>query len=449
MLTIKANNPNLKSFIAVDKDCHFPIQNLPFGIFSKTSEDKSKKRIGVAIGQYILDVKAAHNEGLLHEFNVDLAQMSALNDLFQHGREKVRELRQIISDLLNSETETLRDNKSLRDKVLIKHSDCKLYLPIEVKGFTDFYSSREHAENVGKMFRDKDNPLLPNWLHLPVAYDGRAGSVVVSGTKVVRPNGQIKPNPDEAPIFSPSKALDVEVEMGAIIGMPSQHGQPVTIDQAPEHVIGMVLVNDWSARDIQKWEYQPLGPFLSKNFATSISAWVVTLDALEPFRVPSPKQETEVLNYLKRKEHWAVDVELQLSIKPAKEPNYEVISTTNYKYMYWDMMQQIAHHSVNGCPMMTGDILASGTISGKTKDSLGCFLEITEGGKHPVVLKNGDKRVFLQDGDVARIAGFCQGQGYKVGFGELTGEIVPFSATLTNNNAQRENEHENKQQVCF
>ncbi|WP_440682857.1 fumarylacetoacetase [Cysteiniphilum halobium] len=449
MLIIKANNPKLKSFIEIDKDCHFPIQNLPFGMFSKISEDKTYQRIGVAIGQYIFDVKAAYSEGLLPDFDLDITQMKTLNDLFQYGREKVRELRQIISDLLNSETATLRDNKTLLAKVLIKQSDCTLYLPIDVKGFTDFYSSREHAENVGKMFRDKDNPLLPNWLHLPVAYDGRAGSVVVSGTQVMRPNGQIKPNPDEAPIFSPSKALDVEVEMGAIIGLPSQHGQQVTMDQAPEHVIGMVLVNDWSARDIQKWEYQPLGPFLSKNFATSISPWVVTLDALEPFRVESPKQEPSVLDYLKRQEDWAVDITLELSIKAARQLDYEVISITNYKYMYWDMMQQLAHHSINGCPMMTGDILASGTISGKTKDSLGCFLEITEGGKYPIVLKNGEKRVFLQDGDSACIQGFCQGVGYKIGFGDLIGEIVPFSSTLVNNNAQRKDGHESKQQVCF
>ncbi|WP_192877942.1 fumarylacetoacetase [Fastidiosibacter lacustris] len=443
MLEIKANDPKLQSFIKVDKDSHFPIQNLPLGVFSDIEEDFSRRRIGVAIGDYILDLKAAYECKLLPDFGLNFSQLNNLNPLIEHGRSKVRTLREVVSHLLNKNTSTLRDDVVLQKKVLIKQSNAKLYLPIEIKGYTDFYSSREHAENIGRMFRDKDNPLLPNWLHLPVGYDGRAGSVVVSGTMIQRPNGQIKPSSNEPPIFSASQALDVEIEMGAIIGLSSKHGQVIDIKNAPEHIVGMVLVNDWSARDIQKWEYVPLGPFLAKNFATSISPWIVTLDALEPFRVPSPKEELKLLGYLKRSEDWGININLQFAIKTPKSQTAQIVSRTNFKYMYWDMMQQLAHHTVNGCPMATGDLLASGTISGKEKDSFGSLIELTEGGKNPLQLKTGETRIFLQDGDIAIISGFCQGQGYKIGFGEVLGEIVSMSTKFKEGNVQRKTVDEN------
>ncbi|MBK2125885.1 fumarylacetoacetase [Fangia hongkongensis] len=423
----RANDPTLKSFIKIDKKSDFPIQNLPFGIFSPCNQDsENNKRMGVAIGEYILDVQGAFEHKLLNIENYPNLDINAkrLNSLMTLGRKQVRSLREEISDLLNVNTATIRDNQKLFDALLFKQSNAKMHLPFEVSGYTDFYSSREHAENIGRMFRDKDNPLLPNWLHLPVAYDGRAKSVVVSGTPIKRPSGQIKPDPESPPVFSLSKALDVEVEVGTVIGTSTQFGEQISMDSAPDHIFGMVLVNDWSARDIQKWEYVPLGPFLAKNFATSISPWVVTLDALEPFRVASPKQTPEVLPYLQRKAHWGIDLQLELMIKTQKSTSFERISKTNFKYMYWDMMQQLAHHSVNGCPMNTGDLLASGTISGSQEDSFGSLIELTEGGKKPVKLKDGSQRVFLQDGDEALIHGYCENDHYRIGFGAVSGLVV-------------------------
>jgi fumarylacetoacetase len=424
---IKANHPDLKSFIPADKNSDFPIQNLPFGIFSFQTKNRAhQKRIGVAIGEYIFDLKNAFSEGLLKISSYPSLDYCAvnLNSLMSIGRNKVRLLREEISDLLNINTSIIRDNSSLFDRLLIKQDIATMHLPFEVSGYTDFYSSREHAENIGRMFRDKENPLLPNWLHLPVGYDGRAKSVVVSGTPIKRPSGQIKSDPNKPPEFSISKALDVEVEAGTVIGVKSDMGESITIENAPNHVFGMVLINDWSARDIQKWEYVPLGPFLAKNFATSISPWVVTLDALEPFRVPSPNQSPKVLPYLERKSDWGIDLKLDLSIKTHNSSLTQHISHTNFKYMYWDMMQQLAHHSINGCPMNTGDLLGSGTISGKKKNSFGSLIEVTEGGKKPIIFQDGSQRVFLQDGDEAIISGYCENDKYRVGFGAVSGLIM-------------------------
>lgn len=422
-----ANNPDLKSFISVDKNSDFPIQNLPFGIFSFQAKDKEfQKRIGVAIGEYIFDLGTAFNEGLFQASNYPSLDYHAasLNSLMSLGREKVRSLREEISYLLNDNTPIIRDNTTLFNKLLIKQSITTMHLPFEVSGYTDFYSSREHAENIGRMFRDKNNPLLPNWLHLPVGYDGRAKSVVVSGTPIKRPSGQVKLDADSSPKFSLSKALDVEVEVGTVIGMKSSMGETIDIKNAPNHVFGMVLLNDWSARDIQKWEYVPLGPFLAKNFATSISPWVVTLDALEPFRVSSPEQSPQVLPYLRRQADWGIDLKLDLSIKTQNSKSIKSVSHTNFKYMYWDMMQQIAHHSINGCPMNTGDLLGSGTISGTKQDSFGSFIELTEGGKKPIILEDGSERRFLQDGDEAIISGYCENDKYRIGFGAVSGLII-------------------------
>ena len=422
---IEANDPKLQSFISVPADHDFPIQNLPFGIFS--TQANQQKRVGVAIGDYVVDLAALAEAHLLDDIKLptSLYQQPNLNALMAEGRKTATTLRNAISKLLRHDNPALQDNVAAKDKALVPMKQATLHLPVAIGGYTDFYSSKEHASNIGAMFRDKDNPLLPNWVHIPVGYDGRAASVIVSGQNFHRPKGQIKPDPDSAPVYEPCKGLDVEVEMGFFVGAPSKHGDAISMKNAPDHIFGMVLVNDWSARDIQKWEYVPLGPFLAKNFATSISPWVVTLDALEPFRVASPKQDPKPLSYLQRKADWAVDVQLELAVQTNKMTLPETIAKTNFKHMYWDMCQQLAHHSVNGCPMNTGDLLASGTISGQEKDSFGSLIELTWGGKNPIKLANGEERKFLQDGDSAIIKGFCQGDGYRVGFGEVRATILP------------------------
>ena len=420
---IEANNPKLKSFISVSANNHFPIQNLPFGVFS--TADNSQRRMGVAIGEFVLDIAACIENGLLD--NTPLKKEMAfenLNGLMQLGRKNVSEVRNAISELLR-DSSALKDNEALKSKVLHKQSDVTMHLPAKISGYTDFYSSKEHATNIGTLFRDKNNPLLPNWVHIPVAYDGRAGSVVVSDQDIKRPQGQTRPNLEEPPIFGKCKGLDVEVEVGVFVGTGTKLGDSISMEKAPDHIFGMVLLNDWSARDIQKWEYVPLGPFLGKNFATSISPWVVTLDALEPFRVAAPKQDPKVLYYLARKEDWAVDLELAFGIQTPSMDKPEYISHTNFKYMYWDITQQLTHHSINGCAMNTGDLYGSGTISGPTSDSYGSMIEMTEGGKNPIKLSDGSERVFLKDGDTAVITGFCQANGYRVGFGSVSGKIVP------------------------
>jgi len=298
-------------------------------------------------------------------------------------------------------------------------------MPVEIGDYTDFYSSKEHATNVGIMFRGKDNALMPNWLHIPIAYHGRASSIVVSGTDVIRPKGQTKPAGSEEPVFGLTKLLDFELEMGFFIGQGNPLGEPIPIDKTYDHIFGMVLVNDWSARDIQTWEYQPLGPFLAKNFATSISPWVVTMEALEPFKVSGPNQEPAPMEYLQSKCNWAYNIALDVAIETPGLQEPFIISQTNFKYMYWNICQQLAHHTVNGCNTKTGDMMASGTISGPAKDSYGSMLELTWRGENPIKLPNGEERKFLHDGDTLTISGYCQGDGYRVGFGKVTGKILP------------------------
>ena len=420
---IEANNPQLKSFISVSADCHFPIQNLPFGVFSTT--DNSQRRMGVAIGDLVLDIATCVENSLLDStpLKKDMA-FEDLNAFMKLGRKNVTIVRNAVSELLR-DSSALKDNEALKSKVLHKQSAVTMHLPAKISGYTDFYSSKEHATNIGTLFRDKNNPLLPNWVHIPVAYDGRAGSIIVSDQDIKRPQGQTRPNLEELPVFGKCKGLDVEVEIGVFVGTGTELGDTISMEKAPEHIFGMVLLNDWSARDIQKWEYVPLGPFLGKNFATSISPWVVTLDALEPFRVAAPKQDPKVLDYLARKEDWAVNLELAFGIQTPNMDKPEYISHTNFKYMYWDIAQQLTHHSINGCAMNTGDLFGSGTISGPTPDSYGSMIEMTEGGKNPIKLNDGSERVFLKDGDTAVITGFCQADGYRVGFGSVSGKIVP------------------------
>lgn len=414
-----------KSFIEVSPDSHFPIQNLPYGIFSPSPDEPP--RVGVAIGNTVLDMSMLAASGLLHDEERVFSQPT-LNAFMAQGRAVWRETRSTLQVLLDAEVPTLRDDEALCEAALIPMDAVTLYLPVDIGDYTDFYSSLEHATNVGTMLRGKDKALNPNWLHLPVAYHGRSSSIVLSGNDIRRPHGQTRPGDAEVPIFGPSKRMDFELEMGVFIGPSNPLGEPIPANSAIEHAFGMVLVNDWSARDIQAWEYQPLGPFLSKNVATSISPWVVTMDALEPFRVPGPEQHLEPLPYLRCLGDWAYNIRLEISLQIAGMADPAVIASSNYKHMYWNFCQQIAHHTVNGCNLRTGDLLASGTISGATPDSYGSLLELSWGGKKPIILPNNETRTFLQDGDRVTFSGWCQGKGYRVGFGDVTGKILPAHA---------------------
>lgn len=412
----------LKSFVEVGPQSHFSLHNLPYGIFSPAPDESP--RAGVAIGDYILDLSILAAAGLLNDEARSFAQPT-LNTFMAQGRAAWREARATLQTLLAVDNPTLRDDPALRDAALIPRERATLHLPVAIGDYTDFYSSREHATNVGTMLRGPENALNPNWLHLPVAYHGRASSVVLSGADLRRPCGQTRPADADAPVFGPSKRMDFELELGLFIGPGNPLGEPIPVNSAIEHVFGMVLVNDWSARDIQAWEYQPLGPFLSKNVGTSISPWVVTMDALEPFRVPGPKQSPQPLPYLRSLGDWSYDIRLEISLHVAGMEAPAVIAASNYRSMYWNLCQQIAHHTVNGCNLRTGDLLASGTISGATPDSYGSLLELTWGGKKPLILPDSQTRTFLEDGDRVTFAGWCQGDGYRVGFGEVTGRILP------------------------
>ena len=410
----------MKSFIDVEPDSHFSIQNLPYGVFRPKSG--GKPRIGVAIGNYVLDLSVIEAAGLLNDTGIKgkkIFNQASLNEYMSLGSKVWQEVRKRLQQLLNEEEPTLRDNALLCSKAIWKQSDVEMLLPAQIGDYTDFYASKEHASNVGAMFRGKENALLPNWTHLPVGYHGRASSVIISGTEVYRPKGQMKPAGEESPIFGPSKQLDIELEMGWFIGPGNERGKPIAIANAEEQIFGLVLVNDWSARDIQAWEYQPLGPFLAKSFATSISPWVVPLDALEPFRIEGPKQEPQPLEYLQKEGASSFHINLEVYL------NSQKIISTNFRYLYWSMAQQISHHTVAGCNLRPGDLLASGTISGPLKQQRGCLLELTWRGTEPIQLDNGEKRIWLEDEDVISMTGWCQGDGYRIGFGEVTGQIRP------------------------
>jgi len=419
-------NNTMKSFIEIKSNSDFPIQNLPYGIFY-TSENHSK-RAGTAIGEYILDLDAAEKNDLFEKKTFtgkDIFNTGSLNKFMSLGKNVWSEVRKAITELLDENNPLLRNNENLRSECLILQKDATLCMPSEIGDYTDFYSSKDHATNVGIMFRGKENALMPNWLHLPVAYHGRASSVVLSGTDIIRPKGQTKADDAETPSFGPSRLLDFELEMGFFIGTGNELGNPIRIENAEEHIFGMVLVNDWSARDIQKWEYVPLGPFLAKNFATSISPWIVTMEALEPFKTKSEIQDPEPLPYLKRVNENSYDIKLDVILKTPGSEKEEILSESNFKYMYWDMCQQLAHHTVTGCNMRPGDLLASGTISGPEKGTYGSLLEITWRGSEPVKLSNGDELKFLRDGDELIIRGYCEKDGLRIGFGEVTGKILP------------------------
>ncbi|KAI9222481.1 fumarylacetoacetase [Blastocladiella britannica] len=419
---------NQTSFVPVSADSHFPIQNLPFGIFS--TPDNATKRVGVAIGDHIFDLAAAAHArlfvGTAVESHVSVFSEASLNGFMALGKPQWTATRNHVQHLLSSETATVRDDGNLRNQVLVSRSTAVMHLPATIGDYTDFYASREHATNVGTMFRGKDNALMPNWLHLPVGYHGRASSIVVSGTPIRRPLGQRLPAKGATqPVFGPSVRLDFELEMAFLVGTGNTLGEPVPIEKANDHIFGVVVMNDWSARDIQAWEYVPLGPFLGKNFGTTISPWVVTLDALEPFLVDGPAQdEPKPLPYLQDKAKGSYDINLRVEIKPAGKTEFATVCDSNLKHMYWTFKQQLTHHAINGCNMRAGDLCGSGTISGPTESSYGSLLELTWSGAKTVQV-GGETRTFIQDGDEVRMTGWCSGHGYTIGFGDATGLVVP------------------------
>uniref|UniRef100_A0A4W3H550 Fumarylacetoacetase n=1 Tax=Callorhinchus milii TaxID=7868 RepID=A0A4W3H550_CALMI len=393
------------SFIRLAQSSDFPIQNLPYGVFS--TPDKPNHRLGVAIGDQILDLSVIKHlfSGPVLSKHQDVFDQPTLNSFMALGYESWREARAVLQQLLSASDPTLRDNVELRKRAFVQLSSATMHLPAEIGDYTDFYSSRDHATNVGIMFRGKENALMPNWLHLPVGYHGRASSIVVSGTSIRRPSGQMRPDETKHPVFGTCKLLDFELEMAFFIGSATKLGETIAVSRAHEHIFGMVLMNDWSARDIQKWEYIPLGPFLGKSFGTTISPWVVPMEALMPFVVPNTVQDPKPLPYLCHNDPYTFDI--------------------NLFHMYWTMKQQLAHHTVNGCNVRPADLMASGTISGPTPDSFGSMLELSWKGTKSVDLGNGQKRKFLQDGDEVIITGYCQGTGYRIGFGQCTGKVLP------------------------
>lgn len=416
----------MRSFIEVSPESHFPIQNLPYGVFKL--KVGSEPVCGTAIGEYVIDLAVLEQKGYFKQTllgSEKIFSRRSLNAFMAKGREAWKQVRAVLQTALSDENPLFRDDKDLQKIAMIPMKDVVMCLPAEIGDYTDFYSSREHATNVGIMFRGKDNALMPNWLHIPIGYHGRASSIVVSGTNVIRPKGQTKPANSENPVFGPCKLLDFELEMGFFIGPGNQLGETISIEQTYDHIFGMVLVNDWSARDIQTWEYQPLGPFLAKNFATSISPWVVTMEALEPFRVKGPDQDPVPMEYLRSTGNWSYDINLDVYIKTESLKEPFKISGSNFKYMYWNIRQQLAHHTINGCNTKTGDMMASGTISGPTKDSYGSMLELTWRGENPIKLPDDEERKFINDGDTVIMKGYCKGDGYNIGFGEVTGKILP------------------------
>ena len=426
-----SHDPALKSWVesANVPDSDFPVQNLPYGVFS--ANGSGVRRPGVAIGDRILDLGGVEAAGLLPTPR-PVFDGASLNAFMSLGPETWCATRKAISELLSAAGSRLLDHADLRERALVAQSDATLHLPIDIRGFTDFYSSREHATNVGTMFRDAENPLMPNWLYMPIGYNGRASGVVASGTAVHRPWGQARAPGATAPRFGPCRKLDIELEMGVVVGASSDRGAPISIAEADSMIFGYVLLNDWSARDFQVWEYQPLGPFQSKAFATTISPWVVTQEALEPFRVPGPVQDPEPLPYLRQAGAYNFDIRLTASLQPQTTHVPTTFCRTNFRHMYWSSAQQLAHHAIGGCGMQTGDLLGSGTISGSARDSVGSLLERTWNGTEPLALEGGGNRTFVEDGDTLTLSGWSEGEGFRVGFGEATGTILPpvdFDAT--------------------
>lgn len=409
MASYNTCDPHLRSWVPVAAGSDFPIQNLPVGIFEAAGRGR---RPGVAIGDHVLDLAEL---GILdgHTLNAFMAQGPAAR----------RGLRERVSWLLHEDNPELRDDGGRCSRVLLPVAEVEMKMPADVGDYVDFYSSLEHATNVGRMFRP-DNPLMPNWKWLPVGYHGRSGTVVESGVSVRRPCGQVSEHPEGPPRMRPSEKLDIELETGYFAGRDTRVGESLNIEAAREAIFGMVLLNDWSARDIQRWEYQPLGPFLGKSFLTSIAAWIVTMEALEPFRVSGPAQYPKPLDYLQEPEPRGYDIHLEVLLQPEGAAQPYRIARTNFRHMYWSMAQQLAHLTSNGASVRAGDLCGSGTVSGPERGSEGSLLELTRGGKEPLVMPGGESRTFLADGDTVILRGWCEG-AYRIGFGEVRGKVLP------------------------
>jgi fumarylacetoacetase len=422
-MTIKANNPALSSWISIEKNSDFPIQNLPFGIYSDNSVSNHACS---AIGDYIVDLYVLANKGFFSSMNLDkeVFNRSALNDFIELGKATTRAVRDRLSDLLSTSDKEIQGDKDLFNQVFKLQSSVKMLLPVKVGDYTDFYSSIDHATNIGTMIRDPKNALMPNWKYIPVGYHGRASSIMVSGTNFHRPKGQMKPADAEVPNFGPCKLLDFELETAYIIGKSSQSGESISTEKADDYIFGMVLFNDWSARDIQTWEYVPLGPFLSKNFASTVSPWIVTLDALEPYRTDGYVQDPKVFPYLEYSGKKNIDIKLEVSIQP-ENSDESTICRSNYKYMYWTMEQQLAHHTINGCNVNVGDLMGSGTISGPDPSEYGSMMELSWKGTKPLKLKDGSERKFINDHDTVIMRGYCQNDQVRIGFGECRAKLLP------------------------
>lgn len=421
MLT--ANDPNRKSWLEVPQDSDFPIQNIPFGVFLPEDDITT---IGTRIGNTAIDLSAMHQLGYFEGITLpeDVFLQDTLNDFITLGRPIWRQVRNRVAEIFDATNGKLKNNTEHCEQILFPVEQVQMLMPVFIQDYTDFYSSIEHAMNVGIMFRGKENALMPNWKHLPVGYHGRSSSIIVSGENIHRPVGQMKPADADAPVFGPTKLLDFELEMAFITTDGKQLGERITTDEAEDYIFGMVLFNDWSARDIQAWEYVPLGPFLGKNFGSSISPWVVTLDAMEPFRVESPKQDPEPLPYLRTEGKRTFDINLETYIQPEGGAESKVC-TSNFKYLYWNISQQLAHHTVNGCNINAGDMMASGTISGPEKENFGSMLELSWRGANPITLDDGSERKFINDGDTVIMRGFCKNDEVRIGFGEVSSKVLP------------------------
>jgi fumarylacetoacetase len=425
---ITANDPNRTSWLEVENSSDFPIQNIPFGVFI-TKDDVIT--IGTRIGNFAIDLSALQMLGYFKDIELtdDVFLQDSLNDFIAAGKKTWRAVRNRVAEIFDAKNDTLKNNQKHRDVIIFDIKDIEMQLPVLIGDYTDFYSSREHATNVGKMFRDPNNALLPNWLHIPVGYHGRSSTVVPSGVNIKRPMGQTLPKGESLPVFGPSKRVDFELETGFITTDGNLMGENIPVNQAEDYIFGMVLLNDWSARDIQTWEYVPLGPFLAKNFGTSISPWVVTLDALEPFRVASPTQDPTPLPYLQQKGDKAFDISLEVYITP-KNAEGKLICQSNFKYLYWTMSQQLAHHTINGCKINSGDLMGSGTISGTEPTSFGSLLELTWGGTKPIEMPDGSTRTFIEDYDTITMKGYCQNNEIRIGFGEVSSMLLPATVTV-------------------
>ncbi|MBT7827579.1 MAG: fumarylacetoacetase [Bacteroidetes bacterium] len=422
---IKANNPKLKSWLATSKDSDFPIQNIPFGIIKPSGLNS---RVGTRIGDHIIDLSALAEFGYFDNLGLGFKDMLAfrqckLNDFIELGKPAVRNIRSRISEIFESNSNILKNNEKHKTTVLYQLNDVELLLPVNIGDYTDFYSSKEHATNVGIMFRDPANALLPNWSHMPVAYHGRSSSIVVSNTNIHRPKGQLK-GENTNPHFGPTQQMDFELEMAFVVGKDSELGDSVSSHDAENYIFGMFIFNDLSARDIQKWEYVPLGPFLGKNFGSVVSPWIVTMDALEPFRTKGPEQDKPILPYLSFEGEKSFDINLDVFIQPDGKKAHRVCQS-NFKYLYWNMSQQLAHHTANGCNIQIGDVCASGTISGPTKDSFGSMLELSWKGQNPIIFPDGSERKFIADNDQIIMQAYAQNEDVRIGFGESITKILP------------------------